>query len=67
MKRCGFYIRVSTERQAKDVEAALAVLDALREHGDEKSVKRHFASTPPRWQAPELAGLEHPVVAEGLC
>ena len=38
-------------KQAKDVEAAMAVLDALRAHGDEKSVRQHFTSMPPRWQA----------------
>lgn len=40
-----------TGKQAKDVKAATAVLEALRAHGDEKSVRRHFASMPPRWQA----------------
>ena len=29
----------------------MAVLEALRAHGDEKSVRQHFTSMPPRWQA----------------
>ena len=40
-----------TGKQAKDVEAARAVLEVLRAHGDEKSVRRHFTSMPTRWQA----------------
>ena len=42
--------RGHTGKQAKDVEAAMAVLEALRAHGDEASVRRHLASMPPRWQ-----------------
>lgn len=40
-----------TGKQAKDRDAAMAVLEALQAHGDETSVRRHFASMPPRWQA----------------
>ena len=40
-----------TGKHAKDVDAAIAVLEALRVHGETESVKHHFASMPPRWQA----------------
>ncbi|MBI1992153.1 MAG: hypothetical protein HYY90_01110 [Candidatus Omnitrophica bacterium] len=40
-----------TGKQAKDLDAAVAVLEALRAHGEIKSVREHFASMPPRWQA----------------
>jgi hypothetical protein len=40
-----------TGKQAKDLDAAVAVLEALRAHGEIESVRKHFASMPPRWQA----------------
>jgi len=40
-----------TGKHAKDLEAAQAVLEALRAHGDERSIRRHFVSMPTRWQA----------------
>lgn len=42
--------RGRTDKQAKDLDAAIAVLEALREHGETKSVKKHFESLPLRWQ-----------------
>ena len=39
-----------TGKQAKDVEAAVAVLEALREHGDVQAIQEHFNAIPPRWQ-----------------
>ncbi|MBI2496229.1 MAG: hypothetical protein HYW10_06725 [Candidatus Omnitrophica bacterium] len=38
-------------KQAKDLDAAVAVLEALRAHGENESVREHFESMPPRWQA----------------
>lgn len=40
-----------TGKQAKDLEAAIAVLEALHAHGETESVKRHFEAVPARWQA----------------
>ena len=40
-----------TGKQAKDLDAAAAVLEALRAHGDIESVRRHFDSMPAPWQA----------------
>lgn len=40
-----------TGKQAKDLEAAIAVLEALHAHGETESVKRHFEAMPSRWQA----------------
>ncbi|MBI4355919.1 MAG: hypothetical protein HY597_05705 [Candidatus Omnitrophica bacterium] len=39
-----------TGKQAKDVEAAIAVLEALRAHGETASVSRCFTALPRRWQ-----------------
>ena len=38
-------------KQAKDLDAAVAVLEALRAHGAIKSVREHLALMPPRWRA----------------
>ena len=43
--------RGHTGKQEKDLEAAGAVLEALRVHGELESVKTHFESIPARWQA----------------
>ena len=43
--------RGPTGKQAKDLAAAVAVLEALRAHGAIESVRGHFASMPTRWQA----------------
>jgi hypothetical protein len=40
-----------TDKQAKDIEAAVAVLNALREHGELQTVKAQFKAMPRRWQA----------------
>lgn len=40
-----------TGKQAKDLDAAVAVLETLLAHGDMASVRKHFASMPARWQA----------------
>jgi len=40
-----------TGKQAKDLEAAIAVLEALRIHGETESVRKRFESMPLRWQA----------------
>ncbi len=40
-----------TGKQAKDLDAAVAVLEALRAHGNIESVRERFALMPPRWQA----------------
>lgn len=40
-----------TGKQAKDLDAAVAVLEALRAHGDIESVRKHFVAMPPPWQA----------------
>ena len=41
--------RGHTEKQAKDVEAAVAVLEALRAHGDTEAITRHWKALPSRW------------------
>ncbi|MBI3083199.1 MAG: hypothetical protein HYY90_02375 [Candidatus Omnitrophica bacterium] len=38
-------------KQAKDLDAAVAVLEALRAHGENESVREHVESMPPRWRA----------------
>ena len=43
--------RGHTEKRAKDVEAAVAVLEALRAHGETEAITRRCAALPPRWQA----------------
>jgi hypothetical protein len=43
--------RGRTGKQAKDLDAAVAVLEAMRTHGEVESVRKHFASMPTRWQA----------------
>jgi len=40
-----------TDKRAKDIEAAFAVLTALKEHGEDQAVKDAYDSLPPRWQA----------------
>lgn len=40
-----------TGKQAQDLDAAVAVLEALRTHGEIALVKNHLASMLQRWQA----------------
>ena len=47
-----------TGKQAKDLDAAVAVLEALRVHGDIESVRTHFASMPTRWKTRIRQGLD---------
>ena len=42
--------RGHTGKQAKDLDAAVAVLEALRVHGEIESVRKHFESMPARWK-----------------
>ena len=39
-----------TGKQAKDLDAAVAVLEALRAHGDIESVRKHYGSMPSAWR-----------------
>ena len=45
-------------KQAKDVEAAVAVLEALRAHGEASTIKTQFDAMPQRWQTRVRRTLE---------
>ena len=38
------------DKRAKDVDAAVAVLEALRAHGDTEAITQRFEALPPRWR-----------------